>query len=116
VIISKCPFSFPEIMDTDERLVPDPVSASETVTKATVVGIFAFSLTVTYSLVDDYQQFEIDSKTGEIKTTKTPLYCYRSCDEYASTDILDKCEPYSCELTVTTSWDICIFVNCGMLL
>ena len=58
---------------------------------------------ITYSLVDDYQQFEIDSKTGEIKTTKTPLYCYRSCDEYASTDILDKCEPYSCQLTVTTT-------------
>lgn len=58
---------------------------------------------ITYSLVDVNQQFEIDSKTGEIKTTKTPLYCYRSCDEYASTDILDKCEPYSCTLTVTTT-------------
>ncbi|VDI43616.1 Hypothetical predicted protein, partial [Mytilus galloprovincialis] len=55
---------------------------------------------ITYSLLDDSNQFEIDPKTGEIRTTKTPLYCYQRCDRSAG-DL--ECEPYSCIITITTT-------------
>ncbi|OWF51064.1 cadherin-related tumor suppressor-like [Mizuhopecten yessoensis] len=51
---------------------------------------------ISYRITDDTQQFTINSKTGEISTTVTPLKCTRRCDR----SINDACEPSSCMLTI----------------
>ncbi|KAJ8298114.1 hypothetical protein KUTeg_024645 [Tegillarca granosa] len=52
---------------------------------------------ISYSLIDDTNQFQIDKRTGEISTTATPLVCHSRCDRSAS-DF--QCDSNSCILTI----------------
>ena len=51
---------------------------------------------ITYSLMDDSNQFRINNVTGEIITTNTPLHCFSRCERSSTIS----CQPNSCIITI----------------
>ncbi|KAK3099557.1 hypothetical protein FSP39_006219 [Pinctada imbricata] len=54
---------------------------------------------VTYSIMGDEGQFRIDTSTGEIITTTSPLICHSRCERSSTI----ACQPNSCIITVVAS-------------